>query len=129
MVFINFRTSRRDRASQWLFSEFPLVSRHKFSSEKDQSIFRCRSCLSLVKSFAERSFLLSLMAYDKNWRFLILNGKYRMSLCTSCLIRNKYSYVLGHGPDYLIGSLSVIALILPTNSGVLFSPARSERGF
>ena len=46
-----------------------------FSYEKIQSMFGWRGCLSLFKSFATQSFLLSFMACDKNWPFLILYEK------------------------------------------------------
>ena len=73
--------------------------------------------LFFFKNFAVWSFFL---ACDKNWPFLISYKKYWMSSCTTCLIRNSdipMSLVI----DLigLLGSLSVIAWISPTNQRVL----------
>ena len=51
-------------------------------------MFNWRGCLNLFKSFAAQSFYLAFMACDKNWPFLILYEKYRMSSCTICLIKD-----------------------------------------
>ena len=67
-------------------------------------MFSRRECLSLFKSFAAQSFLLSFMPCDKNWLFLILYEKYWMSSCTTGWIRNSDTHkVPGYGPDWLDG--------------------------
>ena len=66
-VFITISTFCRNRTKQWLFFEFTIWSWQKFfSSEKNQSIFDWRGCLSLFESFVVQSFLLSFMACNKN---------------------------------------------------------------
>ena len=104
LVFINISTSCGDRTSQplfWSWQEF-------FSSKKTQSIFDWRRCLSLLKSFA--AFLLSSMACNKDWAFLILYEKYWMSSCSTSLIRNSdTSMSLPIDLLDLLGSLSIMA--------------------
>ena len=98
---------------------FSHLKKQKKNKNK-QSMFGWRGCLSLLKSFAAQSFLLSFMACDKNWPFLILYEKYQMSSCTICLIRITLIFLTIDLID-LLGSLSIKAWISPTNSGVLFS--------
>ena len=58
-----------------------------FIWEKPKHVWLKR-LLEFVQSFAAKHFLLSFVAWDKNWPFFKLYEKYRMSSCTSCLIRN-----------------------------------------
>ena len=68
------------------------------------------------------NFFLYFMTCDKNWPFLILYKKYRMSSCTTCLIRNSNTPMsLAMDLIDLQGSMLIMASISPTNSGVLFS--------
>ena len=102
-------------------SEFTIWTWQKLcSSVKNYSMFGGRGCLSLLKSLAAWSFLLSLIARDKNWPFLILNEIYLISSCTTSLIRNSGTpRSLFMDLIDLLGSLLVMASILPTNSRVL----------
>ena len=79
------------------------------------------------KAFAAWSFLLSFIASYKNYPFLILYEKYRISLYTASLIRNSAAH-MSLAIDLIdsLGSLTIIALIMPTNSRVLFSSERAE---
>ena len=51
-------------------------------------IFSWWGCLSLFKSFAMQTFLLSFMACDKSWPLLLLCQKYQMPSCSTCIIGN-----------------------------------------
>ena len=79
LVYITIGTTFENRTSQWLFCKFTIWFQQKFfSSEKNLSMFGLREWLNLLKSFAAWSFLLSFIACDKNWPFLILYEKYWM---------------------------------------------------
>ena len=83
LVFIHIHTSHGDGYSQWLFygRNFSLLTQTKVYSVGGGG-------LSLLKSFAAKSFLLSFMACNEIWPFVIMYEKYQMSSCTTCLIRN-----------------------------------------
>ena len=88
LVFIIISTYCGDRASQRLFCEFTIRSWPKFFlAEENQIMFDRRGYLSFFKNFAAQYFFLPFMACDKHWSFLIWYVKYRMSSCTTCLIK------------------------------------------
>ena len=76
---------------------------------------------------ALQHFLLSFMACDKNWLFLIFYEKCQMSSCTSCLIRHSDTSIsLTMDLIDLLGLLSIIACILFTNLGSSFLSKQSN---
>ena len=85
-------------------------------------MFSWRGGLSLFKSFAAWSIHLSFMACDKSWSFHILYEKCKISSCTTGIRKSDTAM----DPIDLLGSLSIMAWITPTNLGVLFL---SEWGF
>ena len=65
----------RDRASQYLFCGFTIISwQFYFYLRISKDL---KGCLSSLKSFTKQSFLLTFMACDKNWPFHILYEKYQ----------------------------------------------------
>ena len=71
-----------------------------------------RECLSLFKSFAAQSFLLSFMIHDKNWPFLILYKKY--CVCLTMNLNWLAGIVVNHGLDLTkkFGSYFLIRTII-----------------
>ena len=68
-------------------------------------------------------------ACDKNWLFFIFYGKYQMSSCTTCLIRNSdIPIFLSMNLNNLLVSLSIMAKILSTYLRTLFLLKRSGWG-
>ena len=99
LLFINICTYFWDRASKPLLCEFTILFWQKyFLSKKNQSMFSWSGWLSLFKSLAEQSLLLSFIACDKNWPFFILYENYQMSSCINCL---RHSHIPGSELDWL----------------------------
>ena len=73
-------------------------------------MFNWKGYLNFFKSFSVWGFLLSFMACDENWPFLILYEKYLMSSYQPDK-KLKHTHVPGNGPDWL-GSLSIICMNL-----------------
>ena len=120
LAFHHYKYILWGQSRQWLFYKFIIWPKQNlFSSEKNQGMFSWRGCLSLLKSFAVWSFLLSFIVWDKNWSW--------MSSCTTCLIRNSDTFMyltLDLIPS--LGSLRIMAWISSTNSRVLFLSKQSD---
>ena len=88
-----------------MFCEFTLWSSQKFfSSEKNQSMFYWWKCLSSLKSFTTRSFLLLLMACDKKITLFHIKLEISNGFIHSLLNKKlRHSHVLGYRFGWLVG--------------------------